>query len=139
MTLLPGVTDLLDRLVADPGVALGLLTGNWRSGAEIKLAPFGLGRYFAFGAFGDDGVDRAELPPVAMARAAAATGAAFAPADVLIVGDSPEDVACARAHGLCCLGVATGWTPAADLTAAGAAWVAADLPAAERLGCFVVR
>lgn len=136
MTLLPGVVDLLDRLAAAPGVALGLLTGNWRRGAEIKLAPFGLGRYFPFGAFGDDGVDRAELPPVAMARAAAATGRRFRPQDVLIVGDSPEDVACARAHGVDCLAVATGWTPAADLAAAGAAWVAADLPAAEALGCF---
>jgi phosphoglycolate phosphatase len=137
MTLLPGVAGLLARLAADPDVALGLLTGNWRRGAEIKLAPFDLGRHFAFGAFGDDGVDRAELPPVAIERAAAATSVRFAPGDVLIVGDSREDVACARAHGLACLGVATGWTPAADLTAAGATWVAADLPAAERLGCFL--
>jgi phosphoglycolate phosphatase-like HAD superfamily hydrolase len=136
MTLLPGVVDLLDRLAATSGVALGLLTGNWRRGAEIKLAPFGLGRYFPFGAFGDDGIERSELPPVAMARAAAATGRRFRAEDVLIVGDSAEDVACARAHGVDCLAVATGWTTAADLAAAGAAWVAADLPAAEALGCF---
>lgn len=138
MTLLPGVAELLDRLAADPAVALGLLTGNWRRGAEIKLAPFDLGRPFDWrlGAFGDDGVDRAELPPVAIARAAAATGRTFRPEDVLIVGDSAEDVACARAHGVACLAVATGWTPAADLTAAGATAVVADLPEAERLGWF---
>lgn len=136
MTLLPGVVDLLERLAGDPDVALGLLTGNWRRGAEIKLAPFDLERFFAFGAYGDDGVERSELPPVALERAAAVTGRAFAADDVLIVGDSSEDVACARAHGICCLGVSTGWTAAADLTAAGAAWVAPDLPAAERLGCF---
>lgn len=136
MTLLPGVVDLLERLAGDPEVALGLLTGNWRRGAEIKLAPFDLQRFFAFGAFGDDGIERSELPPVAIERAAAVTGRAFAAEDVLIVGDSAEDVACARAHGICCLGVSTGWTPATDLTAAGAAWVAADLRAAERLGCF---
>lgn len=136
MTLLPGVLELLDRLTADPGVALGLVTGNWRRGAELKLAPCGLGRFFPFGAFGDDGVDRAELPPVAMARAAAAVGRDFRREEVLIVGDSLEDVACARAHGLACLAVATGWTEAGELSAAGASWVAADFPAAERLGCF---
>ena len=136
MRVLPGVVELLGRLAAAPDVAVGLLTGNWRRGAEIKLGAVGLGGAFPFGAFGDDGVERSELPPVAIARAAAATGRAFRAEEVLIVGDSPEDVACARAHGLGCLGVATGWTPAAELAAAGAAWVAADLPAAEALGCF---
>lgn len=135
--VLPGVVDLLDRLAGDPEVALGLLTGNWRRGAEIKLAAAGIAfDRFRFGAFGDDGVERGELPPVALGRAAAATGRAFRPADVLIVGDSPADVACARAHGLACLAVATGWTRAAELTAAGASWVAADLTAAEALACF---
>ena len=136
MTLLPGVVELLERLAADPNVALGLVTGNWRRGAELKLAPFDLGRFFDFGAFGDDGVERSDLPPVAIERASAAVGRSFRPEEVLIVGDSLEDVACARAHGLACLAVATGWTAPAALSAAGASWVAADLPAAELLGCF---
>lgn len=134
--VLPGVVELLARLAADPEVTVGLLTGNWRRGAEIKLAAAGLGGVFRFGAFGDDGYDRAELPPAAIARARAATGRAFRPEEVLIVGDSPEDVACARAHGLACLAVATGWTAPAELAAAGASRVAADLLAPEARACF---
>jgi phosphoglycolate phosphatase-like HAD superfamily hydrolase len=137
MTVLPGVGELLERLAAAPGVELGLLTGNWQRGARIKLAHFDLNRFFRFGAFGDDGVERHELPPVALARAERATGQRFAPGEVLIVGDSVEDVACARAHALRCLAVATGWTPAGDLERAGACWVAADLPsAAAALAAF---
>jgi phosphoglycolate phosphatase-like HAD superfamily hydrolase len=136
MTLLPGVRDLLERLSAAPDVALGLLTGNWEAGARIKLSRLDLDRYFPFGAFGDDGVERHELPPVALERAARHTGRRFAPAEVLIVGDSAEDVACARAHGVACLAVTTGWTPAEALRAAGASWVMADLPAAVANGCF---
>jgi len=131
MAMLPGVVELLERLATTPGTVLGLLTGNWRSGARIKLRHFDLNRFFPFGAFGDDGVQRHELPPVALARAEDATGRRFAPSEVLVVGDSIEDVACAHAHGLRCLAVATGWTPADELRRAGACWVAADLPAAD--------
>ena len=133
MALLPGVVELLERLSAAPGVTLGLLTGNWRRGAEIKLARFGLGRFFAFGAYGDDGVLRAELPPVALARAAAHAGRSFSAEEVLIVGDSTEDVACAAAHEVACLAVATGWTPADQLRRAGARWVVDDLPSAAEV------
>jgi phosphoglycolate phosphatase len=133
MALLPGVAELLERLTAEGEIAVGLLTGNWQGGARIKLSRFGLEGHFPFGAYGDDGVARSELPPVALARAARHTGRRFAPDEVLIVGDTVEDVACARAHAVRCLGVATGWTPADHLRQAGAAWVAEDLPAAGRL------
>lgn len=133
MRLLPGVVALLERLHATPGVTVGLLTGNWRRGAEIKLSRFGLGRFFAFGAYGDDGVARTELPPVAMARAAAHAGRDFSCAEALIVGDSTEDVACAAAHQVACLAVATGFTPAERLQRAGARWVVDDLPSAAEV------
>jgi phosphoglycolate phosphatase-like HAD superfamily hydrolase len=129
--VLPGVRELLDALAARHDVALGLLTGNWRRGAGIKLARRGLDRYFAFGAFGDGVLDRDELPPVARARAREALGRDFAPEATLVVGDSPLDVACARAHGIPCLAVATGWTSAAALAAAGADRVIADLTATD--------
>jgi phosphoglycolate phosphatase-like HAD superfamily hydrolase len=132
MALLPGVVELLEELAARHDVALGLLTGNWRRGARIKLSRFDLNRFFPFGAFGDDGVQRHELPPVALRRAADHAGRAFTAADVLIVGDSTEDVACARAHGVPCLAVSTGWTPAERLRQAGARWVVEDLPSAAR-------
>jgi phosphoglycolate phosphatase-like HAD superfamily hydrolase len=123
--LLPGVAALVEALGARGDLAIGLLTGNWRRGAEIKLATHGLDRHFAFGAFGDDAVERDRLPPFALTRARQRHGVDFAPERTLIVGDSPLDVACARAHGLRCLAVATGHTPAERL--AGAERVVADL------------
>lgn len=126
MRLLPGVGELLADLAAREDVLLGLLTGNWRRGARIKLSRFDLGRFFSFGAFGDDGVERPELVPHALRRAAAVAGRSFEPHRTLIVGDSLLDVGCARAHGLPSLAVATGRTAAADLAAAGADWVVDD-------------
>jgi len=130
MRLLPGVAEILERQAARPELALALLTGNWEPGARTKLSRFGLNRYFAFGAFGCDGIDRAELPPVALERAEARVGRRFRPAEVLIIGDSLYDVSCARAHGIPCLAVATGRTSAEALRAAGADWVVPDLSAA---------
>jgi phosphoglycolate phosphatase-like HAD superfamily hydrolase len=130
MRLLPGVAELLDALAARPDVALGLLTGNWERGARIKLSRFDLNRFFPFGAFGCDAVDRSDLPPVALERAERALGRRFRPDEVLIVGDSRHDVSCARAHGIPALAVATGRTPPATLAAAGADWVIPDLTAA---------
>ncbi len=134
MRLLPAVVELLERLAGrTEEAALGLLTGNWEPGARAKLARFDLNRFFPFGAYGCDSADRAALPPVALGRAARAHGREFAPEETLIVGDSIHDVACARAHGIPCLAVATGRTPAAKLAAAGATWVVPDLGAAG--GC----
>jgi len=127
MVLLPGVVEILERLNRREDVVTALLTGNWEPGAKAKLSRFGLSRYFAFGAFGCDGVDRSELPPVALDRAERATGRRFRPEDVLIVGDSVHDVSCARAHGIPCLAVGTGRTPEEVLQAAGADWVIGDL------------
>jgi phosphoglycolate phosphatase-like HAD superfamily hydrolase len=135
--LLPAVADLLARLAVRKGLAIGLLTGNWERGARAKLGRVGLDGYFPFGAFGEDGAERADLVPAALARAAACRGGSFSPEETLIVGDSPLDVACARAHGARALAVATGRTPAAALAEAGADWVIADLgSAADCLPAF---
>jgi phosphoglycolate phosphatase-like HAD superfamily hydrolase len=132
MELLPGVVPLLERLAAREDVALGLLTGNWHGSADIKLGRFDLGRFFPFGAFGDDAPVRRELVPIALERAAAAAGRPFTPAEVLIVGDSELDVDCARAAGIRPVAVTTGFTSAARLRAAGADWVFPDLEHAAR-------
>jgi phosphoglycolate phosphatase-like HAD superfamily hydrolase len=132
MVLLPGVVEILDRLAPREDVVTALLTGNWEPGAKAKLSRFDLDRYFAFGAFGCDGVDRSELPPVALERAERATGRRFRPQDVLIVGDSLHDISCAHAHGIPCLAVGTGRTPEEVLQAAGADWVVGDLRQAAR-------
>ncbi len=131
MTLLPGVRERLEELAADPEVELALLTGNWEPCARIKLAPFDLNRFFPFGAFGCDAIDRCDLPPFALDRAETHLGRRFLANEALVVGDSIHDVACAKAHGIPCLAVATGRTPAADLVAVGADRVVANLT--ERL------
>ncbi len=138
MRLLPGVRELLERLKSRDDVLLGLLTGNWRGGAEIKLGRFDLNRYFAFGAFGDDAVDRRDLVPVAIERAVERSGRPFEPRRTLIVGDTVLDVDCARSAGVKSMAVATGFTDAEHLEAAGADWVFPDLErAAPQFEAFV--
>jgi phosphoglycolate phosphatase len=127
MRLLPGVVEILDRLSGREDIVLALLTGNWEPGAKAKLSRFDLNGYFPFGAFGCDGIDRSDLPPVALDRAERAMGRRFRPEEVLIVGDSIHDVSCAHAHGIPCLAVETGRTPGETLRAVGADWVIADL------------
>ena len=102
---------------------------HWQLGdrRRAKLAPFDLNRFFDFGAFGEDGVRRNELVPVAVRRAAERTGMAVGPADTVIIGDTVRDIACGEAHGVPVLGVATGFTPDHRLHEAGAHWVAPDL------------
>ena len=134
MQLLPGVPELLEGLASRDDVVLALLTGNWEPGARSKLSRFELNRFFAFGAFGCDAVDRSDLPPVALDRAERQVGRRFRPEETLIIGDSLFDVSCARANGIACLAVATGRTPAHALREAGADWVIPDLrEAGERV------
>jgi phosphoglycolate phosphatase len=117
---LPGVPDLLASLHGRDDVYLGLLTGNFAAGARIKLERFDLWRYFRCGAYGDDAPDRNALVPVAVERAAACGIPSLPPADVVVVGDTPHDVACARAAGATAIGVATGGYTADELRACGA-------------------
>jgi phosphoglycolate phosphatase-like HAD superfamily hydrolase len=123
MRLLPGVDELLDSLMQRDDIALGLLTGNWERGGRIKIGRFDLNRYFSFGSFGDDGTDRRELPPLALARAARKHGRDFTPRDTIIVGDSVLDVDCAHVHGIRCLAVATGRTDVATLATHNPDWL----------------
>ncbi len=127
MRLLPGIGPLLDALVVRKDVALGLLTGNWETGGRIKIGRYDLNRYFPFGSFGDDGMDRNELPPVALERARKLHGRTFAAHEAVIVGDSLLDITCARTNGIRCLAVATGKTLPETLRAAGPEWLEADL------------
>jgi phosphoglycolate phosphatase-like HAD superfamily hydrolase len=110
-TLMPGMPMLLDRLLSDRRWGVGLLTGNTRHGARIKLSHFGIWDRFSFGAFGDDDEDRNALPDVARRRAREVLGVDIAPARCLVVGDTPRDIACARAGGMRAVAVATGWDP----------------------------
>lgn len=106
--LLNGVTTLLPRLAEETHFSIGLLTGNWRAGARLKLERFGIHSHFVDGGFGDDGEHRNDLGPVAVRRMESATGRSFAPHQVIVIGDTPKDIACAHAMGARCLAVATG-------------------------------
>jgi phosphoglycolate phosphatase len=106
--VLPGVVDLLERLAETPDIHLGLLTGNIAGGAAAKMRHFGLDHFFPFGGYGCDFADRNKLGPVAAARATAHTGRAFHPEEIVVIGDTPKDIACAKALGSPCIAVATG-------------------------------
>jgi phosphoglycolate phosphatase len=124
--IMPGVRDLLDVLADRDDVLLGLLTGNFVEAARIKLEHFDLWRYFRCGAYGDDAEDRNALVPVALERARACDGRrAFT--RVLVIGDTPHDVACAAAAGATSLAVATGGFDVDALRAAGGDVVLEDL------------
>jgi len=103
-----GVPDLLNALTAREDVTLGLVTGNVEGGAWRKLRACGLEGHFRFGAFGSDSELREELPPIAVARAGSGSGRRFGIEDCLVIGDTPEDIRCARACGARVLAVATG-------------------------------
>ena len=128
-----GVVALLDALDGRPGLAVGLGTGNIEPGARIKLAAAGLNPYFGFGGFGSDAEDRAELLAIGALRGAARLGVPQAACRVVVIGDTIRDVAAAHAIGAFCLAVATGGNSVAELRAAGAEVVVADLedPAAR--------
>jgi phosphoglycolate phosphatase len=106
--LLPGVRELLQRLQEDQRHLMGLLTGNIERCAQIKLDAFQLWPYFNFGGFGDHHEDRAEIAAEAFRRATRLHGAELRSHEVLIIGDTPADVRCARAIGADVLIVGTG-------------------------------
>jgi phosphoglycolate phosphatase-like HAD superfamily hydrolase len=101
----PGVTDVLEALAARDGLRLALLTGNLEPIARLKIARAGLRRFFepGQGGFGSDHEDRTELPAIARRRAGN-----YPRTQTVVIGDTPRDIACARADGVRCIAVATG-------------------------------
>ena len=106
--VLSGIRELLEDLARQPDKTLGLLTGNLRRGAQLKLEHYDLWRFFRFGAFADDHHDRNQLGPCAVARAAAETASQFAPEQIDVIGDTGHDIACGKAIGARTIAVATG-------------------------------
>ena len=94
--ILPGVVELLDELSAIENVTLGVLTGNSRQAAEAKLEHFGLDKYFSFGGFGDIYSDRNDVAVLARKSAEEFLGPRFSEKKLWVVGDTPNDIACAR-------------------------------------------
>jgi phosphoglycolate phosphatase-like HAD superfamily hydrolase len=128
--VLPGAATLLDALDGRPGLAVGLGTGNLREGARIKLEHARLYHHFAFGGFGCDAEDRAALLRIGAERGARHLGRPLEDCRVIVIGDTPRDVAAAQAIGARSLTVETSGFRAPDLLAAGATWAFPDLTAA---------
>jgi phosphoglycolate phosphatase-like HAD superfamily hydrolase len=103
--LAPHVPEVLDELAKRPDVRHSLVTGNLEPIARMKLRAAGIGHHFSKGqgGFGSDSEDRAELPGIARARAGN-----HAQADTIVIGDTPRDIACARADGVRVIAVTTG-------------------------------
>ena len=131
--LKPGVHELLRQLSVRSDVCVGLVTGNIREGAEIKLHRFGLDRFFAFGAFGCEHPHRFELVGMAIKRAEAFSGVAFRSSCITVVGDTIHDVTSCHPWKVRSLGVATGSVSVDELQSAGAKWALSDLSETSRV------
>ena len=130
--VLPGILPLLDELGRRANVALGILTGNMRDGAQMKLRHYGLGQRFSFGGYGDDAYCRDEVAAAAVDAAERhlevrnegarqleidlARSGADGRGGIMVIGDTVHDVTCARSIGACAVAVATGHTPRSELS-----------------------
>jgi phosphoglycolate phosphatase len=126
--VLPGVPQLLTALAARGDVAIGLLTGNLREGARRKLGFYDLWHWFPFGGFGDEHLDRCDIAAAALVAARAhlngpSPGKENAPlrdnvkiGEVVVIGDTLNDILCGRAIGARCVAVPTGHSSADTLS-----------------------
>ncbi|MEI7823678.1 MAG: HAD hydrolase-like protein [Chlorobiaceae bacterium] len=106
--LMEGIRELLQQLSERPELMLGLLTGNFEASGRHKLLLPEINHYFPFGAFADDAPSRNELPAVAVEKARQLTGINFFNRDIIIIGDTEHDIACARVLNAKSIAVATG-------------------------------
>jgi phosphoglycolate phosphatase len=123
-----GVLEFQQALAArhEPPL-LGLLTGNIKQGARIKLSHFNLWERFPFGAFADDHEERDQIASVAHQRGSELFGRALGGDEVLVIGDTPLDIRCGRAIGAKVLAVATGGASLEELKSHRPDWAVADL------------
>lgn len=133
-TVHPGVTEILDHTCTNPQrFAVGLGTGNIENGAQIKLARGQLDEHFAFGGYGSDSEDRGELLRIGAGRGAHRLGVPVDACRVVVIGDTPRDVAAAQQIGAECVAVATGPFSTEELRQTGAPFVFEDLSNADAM------
>jgi phosphoglycolate phosphatase len=125
--VLPGIAALLSCLQQHDKVAVGLLTGNVRDGARIKLGHYGLDHHFAFGGFGDHHFSREEVAREALHAVRHHLQSPVKSEQIWVIGDTPLDVRCARSIGARAVGVATGLHPLEVLAAEQPDILLADL------------
>lgn len=125
----PGVPELLEALESRNDVVVGLLTGNIEEGATQKLRAVGLDPIrFVIGAFGSDHEHRLELPAIAASRARNHLGRDV---ELVVIGDTPADVACGTGASRRAIAVATGRYSVEELAACNPAAVFANLSDTE--------
>jgi len=124
----PGVWRFIYELQSMPEPPmLGLLTGNLRLGAELKLRHFSVWDFFVFGAFADDHEERNEIAAAAHRRGSRLLGRELSGEEILVVGDTPLDIECGRAIGAKVLAVATGGSTLAELESHRPNWAVSNL------------
>jgi phosphoglycolate phosphatase len=136
--LMPGARELLEALDLFPDAHMALLTGNYREAAEIKLQHFEIWHFFEWGAFSDDAADRNALVPIACSRAETYDIPPEAIERVIVIGDTPHDIECARAAGAKSIAVATGGYTVEQLREFGADAVLKDLADTEAVLAVLV-
>jgi phosphoglycolate phosphatase len=129
----PGMREAVETALSRPGVAVGLGTGNVREGARLKLERVHIYDRFTFGGFGCDHEDRTELLRHGATCGAARLGMPLGECRVVVIGDTPKDVAAAKGIGATCIGVGTGHFSPEALLAAGADHAFPDFTAREAL------
>jgi phosphoglycolate phosphatase-like HAD superfamily hydrolase len=123
-----GISEFIADLLALPQPPmLGLLTGNIRLGAEIKLRRFGLWQHFVMGGFADDHEDRNHIAVAALQRGRRILDPHLQPQEIVVIGDTPFDVRCGKFIGAKTLAVATGGSKFGELNQQGAEWTVEDL------------
>jgi len=122
-----GMERAVDTALGHPHVAVGLGTGNIREGARVKLSRVGIYERFAFGGFGSDHEDRIQLIRRGAERGAERLHVPLGECRVVVIGDTPRDVAAARGIGAECIGVGTGSFSPEQLIQAGAVKAFRDL------------
>jgi len=135
---MPGVHDLLSllrqRAKKDGDLIVGMLTGNYRKAVTLKLSMIDVDpRWFRIMICGDDAPTRPDLVALAMKRYEKLIGNPPDPRHVVVIGDTPRDIACAQAHGCMAFAVATGRYSMDELHAVGAEHVVSDLSDPMRL------
>lgn len=123
-----GAIELVRQLDARDDVLVGIVTGNLWTTAPIKLTAAGyMPHWFKVGAYGGESPDRNDLPPIALARARYYSGRDWRPNEVVIIGDTPADVACARALGAIAVAVGTGFASREEVLASQPDFFCEDL------------
>ncbi|MBF0409777.1 MAG: HAD hydrolase-like protein [Candidatus Riflebacteria bacterium] len=132
--LKPGVVELLDELIVQPDTVIALVTGNFREGAEIKLARFNIQHYFKFGAFGCEHHERSELIKLAVQRAEKFyPDLNFSRERIVMIGDTINDIKACTPSRIRSIATATGSYSLSQLADAGADLAVEDLSDTERI------